>query len=170
MLSKDIETSLNNQLAAEAYASNYYLAMASWCEKSGLRGCAGFMHEQSAEERVHMMKMLKYINEAGGHAKVAALKEPPYTYESITKVFELALEHEIHVTQSINKIVEQSLNVKDYATFNFLQWYVGEQHEEEMLFNSILDLIRITGTQGRGLLLIDNEIAKLREKEKEDED
>ncbi len=167
MLSKEIETALNNQLANEAYASNYYLSMASWLEKSGLRGSAAFMHEQSEEEREHMMRMLKYVNEAGGHAKVSALKEPPYNYKSITQVFELALEHEIHVTQSINKIVDLALSKKDYGTFNFLQWYVAEQHEEEKLFTSILDIIKITGTEGRGLLLIDNEMAKLREKEDE---
>ena len=168
MLSKEIEAALNDQIANEAYASNYYLSMASWCEKKGLRGCAAFMYEQSEEEREHMRKMFKYVNEAGGHSKVSALKEPPYVYDSITRVFKLALEHELHVTKSINKIVELSLNVKDYATFNFLQWYVAEQHEEEMLFTSILDIIRITGAEGRGLLLIDNEIAKLRKEDEKD--
>ena len=164
MLLKEIEAALNAQIANEAYASNSYLSMASWCEKKGLRGSAAFMYEQSEEEREHMMRMIKYVNEAGGHAKVSALKEPPYVYKSISQVFELALQHEIHVTQSINKIVDLSLSKKDYGTFNFLQWYVAEQHEEEHLFNSILDIIQISGTEGRGLLLLDNEIARLRSK------
>ncbi len=162
MLSKEMEKALIEQIANEAYASQYYLSMSSWLEKKGLRGSAGFMLEQSQEEREHMMRMFKYVNEAGGHAKVSALKEPPYTYKSISQIFELALEHEIHVTQAINQLVDLALNKKDYGTFNFLQWYVAEQHEEETLFTSILDIIKITGTEGRGLLLIDKEVAALR--------
>lgn len=162
MLSKEIEAALNEQIAAEAFASNYYLSMASWCEKNGLRRCAKFMYEQSEEEREHMMKLVRYVNECGGHAKVSALKEPPYEYDSIAKVFQLTLEHEVNVTKSINHLVELSFNAKDYSTFNFLQWYVSEQHEEEKLFMSILDLIKITGTDGKGLLFLDAEIQALR--------
>ena len=170
MLSQKIETALNEQIAKEAYAAHYYLAMASWCEKDGLRGCAGFLYEQSEEELEHMMKLLRYVNAAGGHALVAALKEPPNAYKSISHVFQLALEHEIGVTKSINKLVELCFTQKDYSSFNFLQWYISEQHEEEKLFNSILDVIKIAGTDGKGLLLIDNEISKLRDNGKEDKD
>ncbi len=165
MLSKKIETALNDQIAKEAYASNYYLAMASWCEKSGLRGTASFMYEQSEEELEHMMKLLRYVNSTGGHGLVAEIPQPPNTFKSISHVIELALEHELAVTKSINKLVELCFNEKDYSSFNFLQWYVTEQHEEEHLFNSILDLIKITGTDGRGVYFIDNEIGKFREKE-----
>lgn len=53
---------------------------------------------------------------------------------------------------------------KDYSTFNFLQWYVSEQHEEEHLFRSILDLMEIVGLDGRGLYLVDKEIGKMSQK------
>ena len=164
MLSKKIEEALNEQVAKEAYASNYYLSMASWCENVGLHGCAAFLYEQSEEEKEHMMKLFKYVNEAGGHAIAPEIKEPPRTYTSIAQVFELTLEHEINVTKSINHLVEVCFNAKDYSSFNFLQWYVAEQHEEEKLFRSILDIVKITGADARGLLFLDNEIAKLREK------
>ena len=163
MLSAKIEKALNEQIVKEDYAARSYLAMASWCEKSGLRGCAGFLYQQSKEELEHMMKLFRYVNAAGGHALVSVLKEPANTYKSISYVFQLALEHEIGVTKSINKLVELCLTEKDYSSFNFLQWYVSEQHEEEKLFNSILDVIKIAGTDGKGLLLIDNEISKLRD-------
>ena len=167
MLSKKIEAALNDQIAKEAYASNYYLAMASWCEKTGLRGTAAFFYEQSAEELEHMMKLLRYVNAAGGHGHVSAVKEPANTYKSVSQVMELALAHEISVTKSINKLVELCFSEKDYSSFNFLQWYVAEQHEEERLFTAILDIIRITGTEGRGVYFIDNEIGKLRSADKE---
>ncbi len=30
-------------------------------------------------------------------------------------------------------------------TFNFLQWYVAEQHEEEKLFKSVIDKLTLAG-------------------------
>ncbi len=169
MLSKDIETALNEQIVHEGYASSYYLSMASWCEKSGLHGCAAFLYEQSEEERDHMMRLLRYINASGGHAKACAVKEPPYEYKSVGEVFELALEHEIHVTRLINRIVELCLKTKDFSSFHFLQWFVAEQHEEEKLFTSIRDLIKMTGTDGKGLYFIDTEISKVRERAMEED-
>ncbi len=165
MLSKKVEEALNKQIAMEAYASSSYLSMASWCEKEGLRGCAGFLYEQSNEERVHMMKILRYINDAGGHALVPALKEPPNKYNSMSHVFEVSLEQEAEVTQSIYKLVDMAFTAKDFATFNFLQWYVVEQLEEEKLFRTILDIIKLAGKEGQPLLLIDTEIGKLRAQE-----
>ena len=165
MLSKKVEEALNKQVAYEVYASSSYLSMASWCEKEGLRGTASFLYAQSEEEKTHMLKIFRYINEAGGHALSPALKEPPNKYNSINHVFELALEQEINVTNQINKLVELSLDTQDYASFHFLQWFVEEQLEEEKLFRMILDIIKLAGKEGRSLLLIDNEIGKLREEE-----
>ncbi len=161
MLSNKIQDALNKQIGEENYASHYYLSMASWCDKNGLHGSARFLYVHAEQERTHMMKLFRYVNDAGGHALVGALKEPPHDFKSLSDVMELVLKHEKQVTQSINTLVESCLSEKDYSTFNFLQWYVAEQHEEERLFMSILDIIKIAGTEGRGLFFIDKEIAGL---------
>lgn len=166
MLSAKMVKALNHQIAEEAYASHYYLAMASWCDKSGLRGSAKFLYAHGEQERQHMLKLFHYVNDAGGHAVIQAVKEPPAKFKSISDVFNLMLEHERFVTKAINNLVDICLEEKDYSTFNFLQWYVAEQHEEERLLNSILDLIRIAGVEGRGLFLIDKEIEKYSNAEK----
>lgn len=163
MLSKKIEQALNEQIAKEAYASNSYLSMASWSETLSLRGCAAFFHAQSEEERVHMLKLFKYVNESGGHAIVPALKEPASKFKDIQESFEISLSQEKEVTASISKLVELTFNSKDYSSFNFLQWYVSEQHEEENLFRTILDLVALAGKEGRNLLILDSEIAKMKE-------
>jgi ferritin len=160
MLSSKIQTALNKQISNEAYASHYYLSMASWCDKSGLVGSAKFLYSHSEQERQHMMKLFRYVNDAGGHAVVQAVVQPTAKFKSISDVFDKVLEHERIVTKDINTLVDLCLKEKDYSTFNFLQWYVSEQHEEERLFNSILDLIKIAGVEGRGLFLIDKEIEK----------
>lgn len=162
MLNKKILDALNEQIEYEAYASSSYLAMASWCEKEGLRGCTGFFYEQSGEEREHMLKIIRYINGAGGHAVIPAVEEPQAEYKSIKDVFETSLKQEQGVSKQIYKLVELSFNTKDFGTYHFMQWYVAEQLEEENLFKMTLDIIRIAGEEERSLLLIDNEIAKVR--------
>ena len=169
MLSKKIEVALNDQIAKEAYASNSYLSMASWCETKSFKGATGFLYKQSEEERVHMLKLVKYVNAAGGHALVPALKEPLATYKSLEHVFEVSIVQEKGVTKSINDLVELTFSTKDYATFNFLQWYVAEQHEEESLFKTILDIISHGGKDDKNILIVDNEIAKIRDEEVKEE-
>lgn len=165
MLSTNIENALNKQIAQEASASYYYLAMASWCEYKGLNGAAKFLYQQSEEERAHMLKIFKYVNEAGGHAFAPEIKKLPQEYKTIVNVFELALKQEVNNTKSINNLVDSCLKAKDYSTFNFLQWYVAEQHEEEMIFKTVLDKMKIIGTDGKGIYMIDKEIGKMAENE-----
>ena len=160
MLSKKVLNALNEQVGLEDYASHYYLAMASWCETSGLLGSAKFMYAHAAEEKDHMMKIFKYINDAGGHALVQPVAKVPHDFKSLQNVFQLVLAHEIGVTKAINRVVDLAFKEKDYATFNFLQWFVGEQHEEEKLFKTIIDLIKLAGSEGRGLFFADREIEK----------
>jgi len=162
MLSSKVESALNEQIVHEAHASSSYLSMASWAEKEGYKGSAKFLYAQHEEEQEHMKKLFRYVNAAGGHARVPALKEPPYNYKSLKDVFETALEQELNVTKSINELVELCLKFKDYSSFNFLQWYVSEQHEEENLFTGILNIFKIAGTEAKGLLLVDQEIERIR--------
>ena len=163
MISKKVEALLNQQIQQEGYASYFYLGMASWCDFNGLEGCSKFLYGQSEEEREHMLKLFNYIIEAGGQALAPEIKKIPKDFKDVVNVFNLALKQEISNTKSINNLADVCLKEKDYSTFNFLQWYVAEQHEEEMLFKTILDKISIIGTEGQGLYLIDNEIGKIAE-------
>ena len=135
--------------------------MASWSEVQGLEGISQFMYKQSDEERMHMLKLFKYINERGGHAIVSELKAPAIDFGSIKSMFETLYKHEIFVSQSINELVHISLEEKDYATHNFLQWYVAEQIEEEAQARTILDKINLIGEDKGGLYLFDNDIKNL---------
>ena len=158
MLQKSIEKALNDQIRIEAESSQIYLAMACWAEVKGLEGVAGFMYNQSNEERDHMLKLVKFVNERGGHAQVSALKAPNVTFASFKEMFEKLFEHEVFVSSSINELVHITLQEKDYATHNFLQWYVAEQIEEEATARTILDKINLIGDDKGGLYLFDNDI------------
>ena len=119
------------------------------------------MFAQSDEERVHMLKLIKYVNERGGHAKITDLKAPKTTYETFKEMFEELYKHEIFVSDSINELVHISFSEKDYATHNFLQWYVAEQIEEEAQAKSILDKINLIGDDKGGLYLFDRDFQQL---------
>ena len=158
MLSKNIEVALNNQIRIEAESSQIYLSMACWAEVNGREGIAQFMYAQSDEERAHMLKLIKYVNERGGHAQITDLKAPKTTYDAFQGMFEELYKHEIFVSNSINELVHITFAEKDYATHNFLQWYVAEQIEEEATAKSILDKINLIGDDKGGLYLFDRDI------------
>ena len=143
MLSKSIEAALNKQIRIEAESSQVYLAMAVWAEVKGFEGISNFMYDQSDEEREHMLKLVKFINERGGHAQISELNAPNISYSSFKEMFKKLLDHEVFVSESINELVHISLQEKDYATHNFLQWYVAEQIEEEAMARTILDKINM---------------------------
>ncbi|NDB36367.1 MAG: ferritin [Flavobacteriia bacterium] len=157
-MNPQIEAALNDQICKEASSSQYYLSMASWAESNGLSGTAYFMYAHSDEERFHMLKLVKFVNERGGRAIVPAIAQPPSEFESVQRMFELLLQHELTVTQSINELVDICLKEKDYTTHNFMQWYVSEQMEEEALARSILDKLRLIGNEKGGMYIFDREM------------
>ncbi len=154
-----MKEALNRQVLMEAQSSQAYLAMGSWAEiQPGLKGVTQFFFKHSDEERMHMLKLIHFINERGGFAVVPSLAQPALTFVSLKKAFEELLKHELAVSESINNLVDISLSEKDYATHNFLQWYVMEQMEEERLARECNDKLEMIGDDRSGLYLFDRDI------------
>ncbi|NSL89422.1 ferritin [Chitinophaga solisilvae] len=160
-LSQTIESALNKQVEMEAASSQYYLAMASWAEVQGYNGIAQFLYRHSDEERVHMLKLLKFINERGGHGLVPALQQPTVKFKNIHAIFEHVYSHELLVSKEINNLVDICLSEKDYSTHNFMQWYVTEQIEEERMARNILDKLKLIGEDKGGLYIFDRDLSTL---------
>ena len=157
-MNKRVEKALNEQIVKEASSSQFYLSMASWAENQGYNGTSKFLYQHSDEERFHMLKLVKFINERGGKAEIPAIEKPPVSFDSLERIFELLLEHEMDVTESINNLVDVCLQEKDYTTHNFVQWYVNEQLEEEALARTILDKVKLIGADKGGLYLLDRDL------------
>jgi ferritin len=134
--------------------------MASWAENSGYSGVAEWLYTQAEEERLHMMKFIKYINERGGKAVISALKKPVSDFKGVEEMFKEVLKHEEFITASINEIVSLTLEEKDFNTHNFLQWFVMEQVEEEASVRTILDKVRLVGKNN--MYQFDRDIMSLR--------
>jgi ferritin len=159
MLSQRMQEALNKQVLMEAQSSHAYLAMGSWADiQPGLKGVTRFFFKHSDEERMHMLKLIHYINERGGFAIVPSLAQPVLTFVSLKKAFEELFAHEVKVSNSINELVDIALEEKDYATHNFLQWYVNEQIEEERLARECNDKLELIGDDKSGLYLFDRDI------------
>ncbi len=158
MLNKKVEKALNDQVKVEAESSQSYLAMASWAESAGFSGTSAFLYRHSNEERMHMLKLIKFINDRGGQAIIPDLKSPGKDFKNLQNVFKLLLEHETRVTNEINGVVDICLKEKDYTTHNFMQWYVAEQIEEETLARNILDKLKLVGNDGGALYLFDRDL------------
>ena len=144
-LSPTLATALNDQMTKEAHASQIYLSYAAWADNLGYGGIANFLFRHAQEERNHMMKILEYILKRGAEVKVTAIPAPPANPKNMQNCFEKVFEHEVDNTKAVYKLVKMSFTEEDWATWNFMQWFVKEQTEEETLALSLLDKIKIAG-------------------------
>ena len=161
MLTEEILKSMNTQINLEHFSSNLYMSAGSWCIVNGYEGAGRFLMAHAKEETMHMDKLFNYIIETGNHALVGQIDKPRQNWDSLKDVFQDTLEHERTITKSINELVALCFESKDFSTFNFLQWYVAEQHEEEALFMGIVDKFKLVGEDNKGLFFIDREIANI---------
>lgn len=161
MITKNVEKAINEQIKREEHSSRIYLAMASWAERNGYPGAANWLYVQTEEERIHMLKLVHYLNDRGGTAIIPALEAPGGKFKSLSDVFEEVLRHEEYISGSINDLYAICTKEKDFTTANYLQWYITEQIEEESTVRSILDQIRLAGTEKGGLFLMDKEFAAM---------
>lgn len=156
---------LNEQMGMEAHSSSVYLSMAGWCYTQGLNGGGDYFKNQSGEERGHMLKIFDFIVDMGGIPVSPAVPKVERNFEGLRDVLVKALEQEIAITHSFNKITDHCHKVKDFQTARFLQWYLDEQLEEEQQARRCIEIYDLIGTEDGGLYRIDKEIHKLKIKE-----
>jgi len=160
MISEKVQKALNDQVAAEFYSAYLYLSMSAYLESIDLPGFANWMRVQYQEEVTHAEKIFDHVIERDGRAVVKAWEAPPAEWKSALDVFETAYAHEQKVTGLINNLVDLALSEKDHASFNFLQWFVNEQVEEEASVKAIVQQLRLLGDSRAGLFQIDRELGR----------
>lgn len=159
MIKEKIQNALNEQFNAEFYSAYLYLSMNAYCHSIDLSGLANWMFCQYQEEMMHAMKLYDYVNERGGRMILKAIDGPQTEWDSPTAMFEHVYKHEQKVTGLINNLVDFSIEERDHATTNFLQWFVSEQVEEEASASDVLQKIKLVGNDGNGLFILDKELA-----------
>ena len=159
-MNEKILKALNDQLNSELYSAYLYLSMAAYFQSVNLSGFANWMRVQAMEEEVHAMKFFDFITERGGRVNLNDIQKPPHEWESPLKAFQSVYDHEKIVTGLINDLVDISLEEKDHAAYNMLQWFVSEQVEEESSADDIVQKLKLIGGEGSGLFIVDRELAQ----------
>jgi len=157
MLNKKIEDALNAQINAELYSAYLYMSMGAYLDSMNLAGFSNWMSIQIQEELAHVQKFYHYINDRGGRVILEAIDKPKTEWDSVLDVFEATYRHEQKVTSLINGLVKVAREENDNATYNFLQWFVSEQVEEEASADGMVQKLKLVGDSGPGIFMIDQE-------------
>jgi len=160
MLPKKVEEILNVQIKKEDYSSQLYLSMASWAENQGFEGVSNWLYAQVEEERIHMLKLVKYVNERDGLAVIPGIDTPPTEFGDVFEMFDKVLAHEKYISGSINEIVAVCIAENDFTTQSYIQWFVTEQIEEEASVKAIIDKLKLLGKNN--LYMFDRDIMSMR--------
>lgn len=144
-LSSTLEQALSTQMNVELFQSHTYLSYGIWATDLGYDGIGNFLLRHSLEERNHAIKFMQYILNRGGKPTVTSLKAADKDPQNLTECFNLVFKHEVENTEKIYNMVTMAFEEKDWATWNFLQWFVKEQIEEETLAMDLIDKLKIAG-------------------------
>lgn len=161
MISKELQHKLNEQIQKEAFASQSYLLMASWCESRDLPGIAEYFYQSAEDERSHMLAVYKYLNAQGGFAKVVHLPESREQFDHVLQLFEHTFDLESSVSQAINELAGYCNSTHQYATFLFLQPFIKEQEESEKSVTELISLVKRVGYEERHLYYLDKSFKKM---------
>jgi ferritin len=153
MIKDNVRDALNAQMVREFFSSYLYLSMSAYFESINLRGFAAWLKVQAKEEMEHGMKFYDYLVDQGARVTLKPIEGPKTEWASPLEAFEHALAHEQKVTGHIHGCVDLAAAEKDYATFNFLQWFVNEQVEEEQNAGDIVYRLKLASVE-KGVALL----------------
>ena len=148
---------LNDQINKELYSAYLYLSFADYYEEEGLSGFANWYEIQAAEERDHALIIRKYLHENDLNVTLGAIDAPNKTFSNFLEPLEAALEHEKYVTSLIHDIYAAALEVHDYRTMKFLDWFIEEQQEEEDNADTMVTRMKLFGSDAKALYDLDQE-------------
>ncbi len=160
MLKEKMKEALNRQVNEELYSAYLYLSMSAHFESVGLKGFANWMNVQYKEETDHVMEIYNYLISQGANVRLFAIKEPPHKWDTPLQAFEDTLKHEQYITKCINNLMDLAEELKDRATYSFLQWFIDEQVEEEENDREIIDKLKFIEGSKNGLFMLDKELSQ----------
>lgn len=157
-LSQKMEALLNSQIEGEFVSSQIYLGVGAWADVTAYTGLAAYCFDHVNEERKHMMKHYEYMLGKNIMPKTPACPAQTIVCKDLKDALNKMLEREIEVTNRYESALPQALADKDQMTYEFLQWFIHEQHEEEENLLNWLDRIEVAGGDKRAMFLVDQEI------------
>ena len=160
MISQRMQDQMNEQIKHETFSAYLYFSMAAYFHAKSLDGMAQWMKAQAQEELDHALRFFNHIDERGGRIELQAIDKPQSVWESPLAAFEAALGHEEFITGRINELVQVAAEENDNAAGIMLQWFVSEQVEEEASVSKVVDMLKLIGDSGHGMLMADRELGQ----------
>ena len=133
---------LNDQVGNELAAHNQYLACAVYYDAETMPQMAAFFQRQALEERDHAMMMVQYLLDTDQQVEIPAIAAPQSGFTDVVEPVRLALAQEKRVTDQINALVRTAREDDDYASEQFLQWFIKEQVEEVATMTDLLAVVQ----------------------------
>ena len=158
-MNEKVSTLINEQVNKEFYSAYLYLDMANFYTQKGLDGFANWYEIQAKEEQDHAMLMYQYLQNNGEKVTLEAIAKPDKQFETLMDPLTAGLEHEKYVTSLINNIYAAAVEVNDYRTTQFLDWFIKEQGEEEKNSMDLITKMELFGDDARSLYMLNSELA-----------
>ena len=158
MANEKVIALIQEQVTKEHFSAYLYLDLSNYYKNENLNGFGNYFHVQAQEEFAHAELFMQYLINNGVAVKLGAIDSPNGSYKNFEEPLKLALQHEKYITASINNIYGVALEVKDFRTTQFLDWFIKEQAEEEASADEILGRFKLFGADGKGLYAIDTEL------------
>ncbi|MCW2797102.1 ferritin [Nocardioides sp.] len=133
---------LNVQIGNELAAHNQYLACAVFYDAQTMPQMAAFFYQQALEEREHALMMVQYLLDTDSEVTIPGVEAPVPTFADVTAPVELALAQEKRVTEQINGLLRIAREEFDFASEQFMQWFIKEQVEEIATMTDLLTVVK----------------------------
>lgn len=133
---------LNVQIGNELAAHNQYLACAVHYDALTMPQTAALFYGQALEERAHASMMIQYLLDTDSAVTIPAVPAPVSRFDDVVAPVELALEQEKRVTDQINGLLRIAREESDFASEQFMQWFIKEQVEEVATMSDLLAVVR----------------------------
>jgi ferritin len=141
MISDQVTKLLVAQVGHELGAHQTYMGIALHFERQSLKGWAKLFHDQSVEEASHAAKIMEFLIDNEVEFSLPPVGGAPTTYPSARAAVETALASEERVTGQFDALAAAARDAADHRSFQFVQWFIEEQVEEESTMRALLDLI-----------------------------
>ena len=132
---------LNAQIGNELAAHNQYLACAIYYDAETMPQMAAFFYTQALEERDHAMMMVQYLLDTDAEVVIPGVEAPQSTFADVVAPVALALDQEKRVTEQINSLLRIAREESDFASEQFIQWFIKEQVEEVATMSDLLTVV-----------------------------
>ncbi len=132
---------LNTQIGNELAAHNQYLACAVYYDALTMPQMAAFFYGQALEERDHAMMMVQYLLDTDHEVEIPGVEAPVATFDDLVSPVALALDQEKRVTEQVNTLLSIARKESDFASEQFMQWFIKEQVEEVATMSDLLAVV-----------------------------